>query len=512
MADTGRNKTRRGFYTGLALLAITVLGASLRLWDLGDKSFWSDELISLCSGDAIQNVKTFLTPSCGNAHPPLYFLLVKIWASFGQGEVYFRLLPVIFGIAVIPAGFILAYELLGRRVAILTALLVAVSPFHLLYDRELRMYSLLTFLALFSLYFFLRALRGGRSFHWFMYTVISTLSVYVHYHAFLILLFEWAYFFIRYPVYRHHRVKAIVSQLFIGGVFAFWLPGLIFQIQHPELFTLDHPDKFPIVIAGWLVKPLYLLFAVSLGQTILPWNVVALAGALAFGAVAVLGARSLKKEKEVFVFVLLYLSLPFLAGSLIFSSMPKYYLFLAPVYYLVIAKGLLSIPRVQAQAVVLSILLVPVCVSIINYFHNREFHILAQVDPWRGVGKYIREHQRTGDCLVAIGSGITLSYYTNHFEGFAQPIYGNHFKDSVECLDAGAGRQLWLVGADSGFQRVTNDARSWFDGRYARMDEKKFFHDPDRLIKSKLFKKNFLDYRIKVYLYEKKEDRPPRME
>ena len=504
MADTGSSKADRKVYTVLALLTITVLGAFLRLWDLGAKSFWSDELISLCSADAIQNARTFLTPSCGNAHPPLYFLLVKIWASFGQGEVYLRLLPVTFGVAAIPAVFLLTNELLGRKVAILTAFLVAVSPFHLLYDRELRMYSLLTFLTLLSLYFFVRALRSGRSFYWFMYTLLSALNVFVHYHAFLVLLFEWAYFFIRYPIYRHLRAKAIASQFVVGFVFIFWLPGLLFQIQHPELFTLDHPDKFPIVIAGWLVKPLYLLFALSLGQTILPWNVVAIVGAFVFGAVAVLGARRLRGENDVFMFVLLYLSLPFIAGSLIFSSMPKYYLFLAPVYYLVIAKGLISIPKLRAQAVVLSVLLFPVVVSLTNYFSNREFHILAQVDPWRGVGKYIRENVRTGDCLVAIGSGITLSYYTNNFRGFARPIYGDYFKDSVRCLEAGAGRRLWLVGADSGLQKVMEQAQSWFDGRYVRMGERKFFHDPDRLMKSKVFKKNFLDYRIKVYLYEKK--------
>ena len=232
----------------LIILGITALGGVLRLWDLSAKSFWIDELISLCSADAIQNVKTFFTPSCGNAHPPLYFLLLKAWADFGQGEFYLRLLPVIFGIAVIPSVFLLGNELLERRSAMIAAFLVAVSPFHLLYDRELRMYSLLTFLTVTSLYFFLKALKDDRWSHWLVYAALSTMNVYVHYFAFLVLLFEWAFFLVRYAGHRHLWVKAICSQAIIAAFFAFWLPGFFYQIQNPTLFTLDHPDKFPVVM------------------------------------------------------------------------------------------------------------------------------------------------------------------------------------------------------------------------------------------------------------------------
>jgi len=487
----------------LIILGITALGGVLRLWDLSAKSFWIDELISLCSADAIQNVKTFFTPSCGNAHPPLYFLLLKAWAAFGQGEFYLRLLPVVFGIAVIPSVFLLGNELLGRRTATIAAFLVAVSPFHLLYDRELRMYSLLTFLTVLSLCFFLKALKDGRWFHWLVYAALSAVNVYVHYFAFLVVLFEWAFFLIQYGKYRHLWKQAICSQAIIAAFFAFWLPGLFYQIQNPALFTLDHPDKFPVAMGAWILKPLYLLFAFSLGQTIMPWNTVAIVGVAVFGTIAVLGIKNLKDNRDALVFILLYLCIPVIVGILVFSSMPRYYVFLAPVYYLVLGQGVASLPGMRAQTVASFALLLPLGVSISNYYRNREFHILAQVDPWREVGNYIRGQARSGDCLVAIGSGRPLGYYTANFEGFARPIYGDQFRDSVKCIEGGAGRRVWVVGADSALQKVTEEARRWFDEHYVRLDEKKFYKDPDYQMKSKFFRKSFLDYRIKVYLYGK---------
>jgi hypothetical protein len=235
----------------------------------------------------------------------------------------------------------------------------------------------------------------------------------------------------------------------------------------------------------------------------MPWNIAAIAGAAVFGGIAVLGVRKLKDHRDARVFILLYLSIPVIAGIAIFSSMPRYYAFLAPVYSLVLAQGVASLPGMRAQTVASFALLLPLGVSISNYYRNREFHILAQVDPWREVGNYIQRHVRSGDCLVAIGSSRPLGYYTANFEGFARPIYGGQFQDAVQCMNGGAGRRLWVVGADSALQQVTDEARRWSDKHYARLDEKKFYEDPDRLIKAKLFKKNFLDYRIKIYLYGK---------
>jgi hypothetical protein len=170
-------------------------------------------------------------------------------------------------------------------------------------------------------------------------------------------------------------------------------------------------------------------------------------------------------------------------------------------YYLVIAEGLFFSPRRWAQVGVLCVLLIPISVSASNYYHDREFHILAQVDPWREVGAYIRENAQPKDCLVAIGSSRPLGYYLGSYEGFSKPIYGGDFEQSRQCMEGGTGRRIWLVGADPAVKNLTDSARNWLETHYTRLDEKRFFRDSEYEMKAKLFKKEFLEYRISVYLY-----------
>jgi 4-amino-4-deoxy-L-arabinose transferase-like glycosyltransferase len=497
-ADIDQIETR---WLASLLLGLTLLGGFLRFYELDVKSFWSDELISLCHAKMIHDLESFLTPQCGNAHPPLYFLIFKAWSVFGEGEFYSRLLSVIFGTAAISAAFFLGRELTGTYSGLVTSFLVAISPFHLLYDREVRMYSLLTLLTVVSLYCFLKALRTGRGVYWALYATLSAASMYVHYHALLVILVEWVFFIAGIRRYRHLVVKAALSQVLIAAVGVWWLPGFIFQVQHPELFTLDSADKFPVAALSWLLKPIYVLIAFSLGQSILPWNPAAIAGGIIFSVLVVLGVKRLQDDRESALFIGLSLCIPFVVASLISQTMPRYFVFLAPLYYLIVAKGILFSPRKWIRAGVLCLIVIPISVSVSNYYHNREFHILAHVDPWREVAEYIRSNSRSMDCIVAIGSSMPLAWYLDDFRQLSHPIYSVNFKDSKECMDNDQTRRAWLVTSDSNLEAISQDARSWFGDRYKLLDEKKLFRDPEYKIKSKLFKKPFLRYRIIVSLY-----------
>jgi uncharacterized membrane protein len=77
-------------------------------------------------------------------HPPLYFALARFWTQwFGNGVVVSRSLPAVLSLLLLPAMYWLSWELLGTSTAGWAAvLLVAVSPFHLLYAQEARPYSL----------------------------------------------------------------------------------------------------------------------------------------------------------------------------------------------------------------------------------------------------------------------------------------------------------------------------------------------------------------------------------
>ena len=62
----------------IAILLVLFVGMILRIFDLGSKSFWVDELLSIWHAQGIINLETFFSPLHGNSHPPLYFVLLKI--------------------------------------------------------------------------------------------------------------------------------------------------------------------------------------------------------------------------------------------------------------------------------------------------------------------------------------------------------------------------------------------------------------------------------------------------
>src|SRR5690349_8420446 len=95
--------------TWWTLAALTVLGAGLRLIGLGRESPWNDELSSL-----MQYTRPTLwlaAVSTSAEHVPGYWILMHVWTRIaGDSDAMLRLPSALFGIATIPAMF-----LLGRR-------------------------------------------------------------------------------------------------------------------------------------------------------------------------------------------------------------------------------------------------------------------------------------------------------------------------------------------------------------------------------------------------------------
>src|SRR3990172_12213642 len=85
----------------LVVLAVILAGASLRLFRLGEQSFWLDEALSIYY--AKPGVTALLAGLVGGNHPPLYFLLLHFWYPLaGQSELALRYVSVFFGVLTLP--------------------------------------------------------------------------------------------------------------------------------------------------------------------------------------------------------------------------------------------------------------------------------------------------------------------------------------------------------------------------------------------------------------------------
>ena len=139
----------------LVLLSTCAIGGFLRIHQIGDKSLWIDEAFSVwMSRQPIPDILAWLVRV--DQHPPLYYLSLHLWgralgpALAGGADdpvtraAAARALSALCGALNIPVIYALGRRLMGREVGLLAALILALSPFHIWFAQEARMYALLS--------------------------------------------------------------------------------------------------------------------------------------------------------------------------------------------------------------------------------------------------------------------------------------------------------------------------------------------------------------------------------
>jgi mannosyltransferase len=153
--------TRRAIPTYLPLLAVVALGCSLRFYQIGGEGLWIDEAFSIWLarrpwGEMVRWVASV------DQHPPLYYALLHAWIQIlGDAEASARALSALFGALTLPVVYLLGRRLVEGEVGLVGAMILAVSPFHVRFAQEARMYTLLTLSGSLSLYAFISLMDGS---------------------------------------------------------------------------------------------------------------------------------------------------------------------------------------------------------------------------------------------------------------------------------------------------------------------------------------------------------------
>ncbi|MBD3880459.1 glycosyltransferase family 39 protein [Phormidium tenue FACHB-886] len=286
----------------LPLIAILLLGLALRFWHLDTKPLWLDEVLTALftmgrrfsdvplnqffSLAAIDQLFT-LQPgrSCAqiahtvateSVHPPLFFCLMYQWLSWLNPDAdhwiwALRSLPALMGVGAIAAVYSLNRLAFSARAALLSAALMAVSPFAVYLSQEARHYTLPMLLITLELIALLQIQRDLlkpdrlRPVVWIGWTGLNLLSLYVHYFCGLAVVAQIGAL-AGWLIWQRQRLSARqlgAAAFAVGGVaigFLPWLPTFLSHIQRPETDWLIpyNPD--------WLdrLAPLY--------QTLVGWT------------------------------------------------------------------------------------------------------------------------------------------------------------------------------------------------------------------------------------------------
>jgi uncharacterized membrane protein len=505
IGDGSKESSRRLLLT---MILIIVVGAISRFYELGKNSFWIDEILSINDALRLNNIREFLIPS-ENAQPKLYFLLLHFWMKLGNGEFFLRTISVIFGLLFIGVVYFLGKEIYGSRVGVLAAFAVAISPFHLLYDRELRMYSMFAFLSASSLYFFIQSLRNNKRLSWGMYTLFTLLNLYTHYHAFLLIFAQWVYLIFNFNKYKKLLPRLMVCNIISGIFFMPWVLNGMLDNFHRLSPWMRFQDVFPIRRFGYILKPLYVLYGLCLGQTLLPWKFWGIVGIGLFICVSIIALANFRRDLESNKLVVIIITAMLIPGVLVSYALPRYYIWLAPLMYMFFIASFEKIKKNRLISILFISILFCWAVGLNNYYNGREFHLLGQIDPWRDAGRYLTERASKDDLIINIGGEPLGYYYSGKSSSYCypQPFSASeetnvHEELMMKLVTKKRWANIWFLTNDPRYKALSERTKDWLDNNYILIGEKRYLRDPEYLTKARFFNKDFLEYRISIYHYK----------
>jgi hypothetical protein len=208
-------------FTGVAL-AITGAGLLIKVLVA---------LPTFLNSDEVSNAFTALQPTLGglfteafkSPHPPLYFLVLRLWSVLGASDFMLRLPSVLAGTAAIWVAFRWLALIFDRNSALVALIILTFSPAVTAQLVEVRQYSFLYLVAAAGLLWLERAFILKSARHMLLSGLMFALAVYTHSSAFWLVIAVGAYGVVRLSVERPPRKVAgawALSQAVIAGLCA----------------------------------------------------------------------------------------------------------------------------------------------------------------------------------------------------------------------------------------------------------------------------------------------------
>ena len=205
------------------------------------KSLWLDEAYSVfVSG---QNLSAIVPMLRSDTHPPLYYFLLWIWIKiFGSAEFAARAFSGAFYLLSVAAIYLTGRRIYENRTGLLAAFLYALSPLATGTAQSVRMYSLLGFFSVLSLFLFARYFiqTDQRRFVFWAFVSINALGALTHIWFFFLIAAEiLAYLILIYPKSRSAAVRILLLSL--APFVVLWLPVLLAQMRNNPIVWLQNP-------------------------------------------------------------------------------------------------------------------------------------------------------------------------------------------------------------------------------------------------------------------------------
>ena len=322
----------------IPIAGILVVTVALRLWKLNRWSLWYDEVVTMRL--ARSTSWTAMMDQLGKidaTRAPLHPALLRVWLDlFGESDRAARAFSASLGILLVVAVYATGRRAFGETTARWAAWLSAVCPTLIYYSQEVRMYALLVLLSVLSWMIFLEFRCSARRELLVLYAALLIALVYTHpLGLFMLAAHVAAFLAVGRLTLLTFRRWILVMALTTSGV-APWVPRFL---DHAPESTLPRQS-----IRFLLAIPIEFVGGNSL--TLLPFG-----GLIVLGLVTRTGRRlKLREPFEGPALACWLVVPPVLMYAYSFFGHPifgpaRYHLYVAPAYFLLLARGLALLPR-----------------------------------------------------------------------------------------------------------------------------------------------------------------------
>lgn len=402
------------------ILLIIGLALILRLPHLNG-SFWLDE-----AAQALESARPLWQQFniVADFQPPLIHLLVHLATYFGTQEWWLRAIAALIpGLVTIWATYQIGKKLINQKVALVAAILLSTSSFHIFYSQELRPYSLPTMFACLSWLTLLHLCQTKKlkpitkkiklSKPLVLLTVLNVLGLYTSYLYPFLILSQVVYIILSQ---RKYLKSMILSGVVTLAAFAPWLPMFLKQLQAggqvrqslpgwESAVSISQAKSIPLVfgkfIFGILDIQITLLF-VAIGLLLVLFVVIAgwqlTKETKLFG---LLKSKTKESDKhQALLILLIWLFVPLLTAWLVSFKIPvvrpKRLLMLLPAFYLLAASSLQLKQKKRVGFIIVGLLLTLNIYSTLNYYTD----VNLQRENWRQLHQTISQKFSPNDTII----------------------------------------------------------------------------------------------------------------
>jgi mannosyltransferase len=425
------------------MVPILLLAFMLRMTRLGAQSIWYDEAFyATVSSVELHSLLDVILDI--RVQPPAYFLIMHCWLALGHGEFVIRALSGFAGLLGVAAIYLLGTIIVDRKLGVAAALALAISPFHIWYSQEVKMYSLIAFLVAMSCYFFLRLIKRGKARDWLGYGLSTLFAIYTHYLTIFVIVAQMTYLVLARRRYRPVLNKWLVCMTLVGSLYVPWiaavfLRGGFYGASISWISAARPADLFWTIYDFGFGSTLNSTHALSVAAGVL------LASILAYVSVRLLRPGGSSKQRDRLLFVSIWLFVPLLLVFLISFDWPlpqkrsiymdRYLILLLPAFLILVCHGTMTILRTRRRlgTLVALGLIIPASISTYSIFFDGRY----QRDQWRQAIGEISQNAGSHDILlVRPQQKVVFNYYGLDDIEWVEVPYFDSREEYDDFLDA----------------------------------------------------------------------------